>query len=146
MKLDKIQSWNALAGFHQAKIVDARLTTKTVNNKEEEELKLIFEITSLTHPTKQYMARKVYKVSDSAQIVTDFEHLFGSDINSVINLQGEIIEGGLLLLVGKAVDIEIMHFYGKGHDAPFCLVARVTKPGVLIEVIKDGEEEYGIAA
>jgi hypothetical protein len=140
MRLEKVQCWNALAGFHRAKIVDARLTKKNVNNKDEEDLKLIFEITSLTHPIKQYMARKVYKKTDSAQIITDFDHLFGSDINTVINQEGEIIAEGLLLLVGKAVDIEIMHFYGKGHDAPFCLVARVTKPGVLVEVIDDAEE------
>jgi hypothetical protein len=137
MKVDKIQCWNVLLGFHQARIVDARLIKKCVNNRDEFELRLIFEITSLVHPTKQYMAKKVYRKGDSIQIITDLEHLLGNDIHSVINLQGEIIGEGLVRLVGKQVDIEIEHHQGKNHDEPFCLVTQVTNPGVLIEQIKD---------
>ena len=146
MKLEKIQSWIAPEGFHQAKIADARLTKKYgSSNKDEDELRLIFLITSLVHPIKQIMARKVYRKTDSPQIIIDLEHLLGDNINSVINLQGEIIGEGLMQLVGRAVDIEIVHHFGKNHDQPYCQVTQVTNPGVLIEEI-DYVEEIKIAA
>lgn len=137
MKIEKKVSWNVLSGFHQARIVDARLIKKCVSNKDEWELRLILEITSLVHPTRQYMAQKFYRKGDSKQIINDLEHLLGNDIHSVINLQGEIIGEGLVRLVDKLVDIEIEHRQGKNHDEPFCLVAQVTNRGVLIEELRD---------
>ena len=64
MKLEKIQSWIAPEGFHQAKIADARLTKKYgSSNKDEDELRLIFLITSLVHPIKQMISQVDLKIS-----------------------------------------------------------------------------------
>ncbi len=136
MKIEKVICWNLIDGFHQARIVDARLNKKCVNSKDEWELRLIFEITSLIHPTKQYVAKRVYRKGDSVEIIDDLEHLLGDDINRVINLAGEIISEALVILKGLPVDIEVEHIYGKDHDNPFCLVSQVRKPGVLIEKIR----------
>lgn len=141
MHIDKIVTWSVPDGFHQAKIVDARLIRKFALSREDEEyLRLMLELTSLINPTKKLMAKRVYRKSDSEQIIADLEHLLGDNISSVINLQGEIIGEGLMQLVGRAVDIEIVHHQGKNHNVPFCLVTQVTKPGVLIELIDDAEE------
>lgn len=136
MKLEKVVCWNLIEGFHQATITDARLNKKCVGNKDEWELRLIFEITSLVHPTKQYVAKRVYRKGDSVEIIDDLEHLLGDDINRVINLAGEIISEALVILKGLPVDIEVEHIHGKDHDNPFCLVSQVRKPGVLIEQIR----------
>jgi hypothetical protein len=136
MKIEKVICWNLIKGFHQARIVDARLYKKCVNNKDEWELRLIFEIISLIHPTKQYVAKRVYRKGDSEEIIADLEHLLGDDINKVINLAGEIISEALVILTGMPVDIEVEHIHGKDHDNPFCLVSQVRKPGVLIEQIR----------
>lgn len=146
MKLEKVINWVIPEGFHQAKVVDARLIKKGALVKDEEEdLRLMFEITSLINPTKKLMAKRVYRRSDSEEIIADLEHLLGEEITSVINLQGEIIGEGLMQLVGRAVDIEIVHHQGKNHDQPYCQVTQVTNPGVLIEEI-DYAEEIKIAA
>ena len=146
MQLNKIINWVVPEGFHQAKVVDARLTRKSGSNKQDDEdLRLMLEITSLINPTKKLMAKRVYRRSDSEEIIADLEHLLGDNINSVINLQGEIIGEGLMQLVGRAVDIEIVHHQGKNHDQPFCLVTQVKNPGLLIEEI-DYVEEIKIAA
>lgn len=137
MKLEKQTSWVVIEGLHQAKIVDARLIKKCLDNKEEWELRLIFEITSLIHPTKQYVAKRVYRKGDSEQIIADLEHLLGDDINRVINLAGEIISEALMILVGMSVDIEVEHIRGKDHENPFCFVSRVRRAGVLIEEISE---------
>jgi fructose 1,6-bisphosphatase len=136
MKIEKVICWNLIDGFHQARIVDARLNKKCVNSKDEWELRLIFEITSLVHPTKQYVAKRVYRKGDSVEIIADLEHLLGDAMNKVINLAGEIISEALVILNGMPVDIEVEHIYGKDHDNPFCLVSQVRKPGVLIEQIR----------
>lgn len=136
MQINKKTEWVVPSGFHQARIVDARLIKECVNNKDTE-LRLFFEITSLLHPTKKYMARKVYKKGDSSQIITDLENVLDEQITSVINLAGEIIADALVILFGKDVDIEIAHHQGKDHEKPYCLVIQVTKPGVLIEAFKD---------
>lgn len=135
MKILKKQSWNLPSGFHQAKIIDAQLIKGA--GKDEQYLRLIFEITSLAHPTKVYVAKRVYKRVDSEAIIDDLEHLFRGKIEQVINLSGEIIPEALVLLNGKEVDIEIEHHRGKNHDEPFCLVTQVRNNGVLIEQIRD---------
>jgi hypothetical protein len=137
LKIEKQICWVLVEGFHQATIVDARLIKKCVNTKDEWELRMIFEVTSLVHPTKQYMAKRVYRKGDSEQIIADLEHLLGDDINRVINLAGEIISEALIILVGKPVDIEIEHKHGKNHAAPFCLVSQVKNHGELIEQISE---------
>lgn len=136
MKLDKVINWNLNEGFHQARIADARLNKKCVGNKDEWELRLIFEIMSSIHPTKKYMAKRVYRKCDSLEIIGDLEHLLGDNINSVINLAGEIIPDALVILQDMLVDIEVEHVHGKDHDNPFCLVSQVRKAGVLIEQIR----------
>ena len=136
MQIEKVVCWNLIDGFHQARIVDARLNKKCVNSKDEWELRLIFEIISLIHPTKQYVAKRVYRKGDSIEIIADLEHLLGDDINRVINLAGEIISEALVILKGMPVDIEVEHINGKDHANPFCLVSQVRKPGVLIEQIR----------
>jgi len=135
MKLIKRQCWNLPSGFHHAKIVSAQLIKGA--NKEELELRLIFEITSLAHPTKIYVAKRVYRRAESDTIIDDLEHLLNSKIEQVVNLSGEIIPEALSLLVDKEVDIEIEHHRGKNHDEPFCLVAQVRNRGVLIEQIRE---------
>lgn len=138
LKIQKMVSWVLIEGFHQAKITDARLINSSVPDKEECELRLIFEATSLLHPTKKYLAKKGYKVKDSQQLINDLTELLGDDdIPKVINLAGEIIPEALNVLVGKPVDIEIEHHHGKNHANPFCLVTQVTKPGGLIEQLKE---------
>jgi len=119
------------------KVVDARQIQRTLNNKEEEVLRLLFEITSLLHPTKTYVAQKIYRRGDSTAIIEDFDHLLGGKIERVINLSGEIIPEALSLFVGMEVDIEIEHHRGKNHDEPFCLVTQVKNRGVLIELMKE---------
>ena len=136
MKLDKVVSWNLIEGFHQAKIADARLNKRCINGRDEWELRLIFSITSVVHPTKQYVAKRVYRKGDSEEIIADLEHLLGDGINKVINLAGEIIPEALITLKEMPVDIEVEHINGKDHDVPFCLVTQVRKPGVLIEQIR----------
>jgi hypothetical protein len=115
MKLEKVVCWNLIEGFHQARIVDARLNKKCVGNKDEWELRLIFEIISLIHPTKQYVAKRVYRKGDSEEIIADLEHLLGDDINKVINLAGEIISDALITLKGMPVDIECEHRHIRCH-------------------------------
>lgn len=137
MQIPKSISWNLIEGFHQARIVDARLTTQCINGREELVLRLIFEITSLVHPRKKYQAKKVYRSKDHLQIDADLDELLGDGIAHVFNLQGEIIAEGLVILEGMDVDIEIAHIHGKNHDEPFCLVTRICKPGGLIESFQD---------
>jgi len=137
LKIQKMVSWVLIEGFHQAKITDARLINSSVSKNEEWELRLIFEATSLLHPTKKYLAKKGYKVKDSKQIIKDLTELLGDDIHQVINLAGEVIPEALNVLVGQPVDIEIEHHHGKNHAEPFCLVSQVTKPGGLIEQLKE---------
>jgi hypothetical protein len=135
MKLKKRQCWNLPSGFHQAKIVSAQLIKSAT--KDELELRLIFEIISLAHPTKIYVAKRVYRIAESETIIDDLEHLLNGKVEQVVNLSGEIIPEALVLLVGKNVDIEVEHHRGKNHDEPFCLVTKVKQQGVLIEVIKE---------
>lgn len=137
MQIEKRKSWILPAGFHQAKIVDARLIQIGVNNKDEQVLRLIFELTSLIHPTRTYVAKKNYRHGDSQRLIEDFEHLLNGEVERVINLSGEIIPEALSLLVGKNVDIEIEHHRGKNHDEPYCLVTQVRNLGVLIEAMRD---------
>lgn len=136
MKLKKRQCWNLPSGFHQAKIVSAQLIKSAT--KDELELRLIFEITSLVHPTKIYVAKRVYRIAESDTIIDTLEHLLNGKVEQVFNHSCEIIPEALVLLVGKNVDIEIEHHRGKNHDEPFCLVTKVKHQGVLIEVIKEG--------
>lgn len=135
MQINKKTEWVVPYGFHQARIVDARLIKECVNR--EAELKLLFEITSLVHPTRKYMARKVYKKGDSSQIITDLETILGDNLTSIINLAGEIIAEALVILFGHEVDVEIEHHHGKEHDKPYCIVTQITKPGVLVDKFKD---------
>ena len=137
MKIPKAISWNLIEGFHQARIVDARLTKQCINGKDEWVLRLIFEITSLVHPRKTYQAKKVYRSKDHLQIDADLDELLGDGIAHVFNLHGEIIPEALVILEGMTVDIEIEHIHGKNHDEPFCFVSRVCKPGGLIESFQD---------
>ena len=75
--------------------------------------------------------------AESKQIINDLTELLGDDIHQVINLAGEIIPEALNVLVGQPVDIEIEHHHGKNHAEPFCMVSQVTKPGGLIEQLKE---------
>ena len=137
MKLQKKTIWNIPSGFHQAKLVDARLIQRAFNGKDEEVLRLLFEITSLLHPTKTYLAQKIYRCGDSKSTIEDLEHLLTGKIEQVVNLVGEIIPEALALFVGMEVDIEIEHHRGKNHDEPFCLVTQVKNRGVLIELMDE---------
>lgn len=95
------------------------------------------ELTSLVHPTKRYMARKVYRSNDGRALVADLEHLLDGRTDLVINLAGEIIPEGLLVLKDQLVDIEIEHIRGRNHEEPFCLVSQIKKSGELITTIGD---------
>lgn len=98
---------------------------------------MIFEITSLVHPTRKYVAKRIYKSSDSKALVADLEHLLGDEHTKVINLAGEIISEALVVLEGMEVDIEVQHHRSKAHEQPFCNVSQVKKRGALIETLKD---------
>lgn len=129
MKIQKKIAWVLTDGFHRGNIVDAALVNKGRDGKEEWELRLIFEITSLLHPTKTYMAKRSYSVRDSEYIVRDLEELLGDDVCKVIDVSGEIIAEALSALVGIEVDLEIDHIQGKNYTAPYCRVAQIKKAG-----------------
>lgn len=137
MQIEKRKSWILPAGFHQAKIVDARLLQRAFKGKDEEVLRFLFEITSLLHPTKTYVAQKVYRAVDSKFAIEDLEHLLKGKAEQVLNLAGEIIPEALSLFVGMEVDIEIEHHRGKNHDEPYCIVTQVKSRGVLIDLMDE---------
>ena len=96
--ITKQTCWNVPDSFHQATIRDARILDVEVNGKPQSALRMIFEITSLVHPTRKYVAKRIYKSSDSNALVADLEHLLGDEHTKVINLAGEIISEALSLI------------------------------------------------
>jgi hypothetical protein len=135
VKLQKKIAWVLTDGFHRAKIVDAGLVNKGKNGKDEWELRLIFEITSLLHPTKTFMAKRSYGVKESDYIIRDLEELLRADVDKVIDVTGEIIADALDLLVGIEVDLEIDHIQGKNYADPYCRVAQIKKAGAFTALI-----------
>lgn len=126
MKIRKKIAWVLNDGFHRGEIVDAALVNK---GKDGCELRLIFEITSLLHPTKKYMAKRTYGVKDSDYLIRDLEELVGDDMGKLIDVSGEIIAEALAILVGIEVDLEIDQIQGKNYDVPYCRVAQIKKAG-----------------
>ena len=132
MRINKKIAWVFKDGFHRGKIVDAALVNKGKNGKDESELRLILEITSLLDRTRVFMAKRSYGVRDSDYIIRDLEELLGSDVEKVIDVSGEIIAEALSILVGIEVDLEIDHIQGKHYADPYCRVAQIKKAGELI--------------
>lgn len=130
MKVIKKTTWVVPSGIHQAIIADARIT----NGKNgTDELRLIFEITSLIHPLKKYQAKKTYNELDQNHLAHDLEALLKDDIGAVIGLEGEILADKLGVLEGKCVEIEVTHLYDPAFKDPFCKVRRIGRPGQLLK-------------
>lgn len=133
MRIKKEASWNLPAGFHRAKISNAVIANQ---GTKEEELRLIFELVSLVHPLKTYVAKRTYRASDP-KVADDLQTLLGPRVIQVVNLQGEIIPQGLELLKGIEVDIQVEHIQGRDHENPFCLVTELGRAGSLIEELRE---------
>lgn len=133
MKIKKKIEWISPIGVHQAKIVTANI----LKEGEVEKVQLVYKIKSVLHPTKQYLARRCYGATQSKALIADLEHLLGTDVEQVINLEGEVLPEGLALLKGMEVDIEIDHYQAENYQKPLCLVTKVRKRGELADSDED---------
>lgn len=124
MHIKQVLNWVVPAGIHEAKIVDARV----IGNQGNEQLRLIFHVTSLKQPGQKYQAKRCYDETGSKQLLEDLTSLLGSSIGYVVDDDGKILEEGLDLLLGKRVRIEVVHVRNDRFANPYCRVQNLFKP------------------
>lgn len=137
MLLEKRNTYNAPEGKHRAMIIDASIQR---NKEGQEELKIIFELLSATHPLRTYMARRCFKPNESEELGDVLLDLVGDDIGNIVGPNRQICSDGLQMLRWKECDIEIEHYISPKHENPFCLVTRITAPGKLVKFPKEVTE------
>lgn len=121
MTITKAISWVVPEGIHEAKIVDASLIEK----KGKQQLRLIFQIISLKHPTKKYQARCTYEEKDGSRILEDLTTILGDQVAEIIDEEGELLSGKLHLLEGERVKIDITHAHNGKYAEPYCRVRKI---------------------
>lgn len=132
MKLEKKVHWVFPEGIHQARIISAGLYGEG-NGKNDEELKIILQVTSLVHPLKQYRTRIIYWPQELRKFITDFTPIVGEEkVAALFNMEGELISEGLTCLSGLLVDIETFLDYRPGHAQPLNMVRRIKPRGELM--------------
>jgi len=127
MRIEKIRTFLAPEGQHVARIDEVQMVTDDRNGACKEGIKFIFEITSIEHHTRTYMARKVYWEADSKALLHDLEELLGDNIGRIISLGGDILGENLSILINRKCEIVVVHVNNPKHKTPFCKIAMVKK-------------------
>jgi hypothetical protein len=134
MLVPKESTWVVPEGDHQAEIVDSRVMRQIVGGREEEAVRIIFKITSLQHPLKEYLAKRLYSKGEVWTFINDVRKLMGEPFaERLFTLSGELIPEAVTALVGLPADIHIVHVKGKHYENPYCMVDLVMKAGELIK-------------
>lgn len=121
MIITKAVSWVVPEGIHGAKIVDASIIEK----KGKQQLRLIFQIMGLKHPTKKYQAKRTYEEKDGSRIREDLTTILGEQLAEIVDEDGQLLPHKLHLLEGEQVKIEIIHVRNERYQEPYCQVRRI---------------------
>jgi hypothetical protein len=131
--LPKRTSYDLDGGGYLAFLKDAFIVRQSVNGKDEDMLRLVFQIVSLKHPRYNYLAGKNYKMSDAAKIGHDLDTWIGDDLVGLLNENGAITIEAIETLKGREADIEIVLIYNDKHETAFRHIVRILPPGTLVD-------------
>lgn len=125
MRIQKEISFNAPDGTHDGviKTVDA-----IRDMKKGECIRVVTEITSVKHPFKVFMARKVYTQAELGEFARDAEAILKDRVHEIISDDGEIVTEKFHIMEEERCKMEIMHIPSPKHDNPFCRVLRFMAP------------------
>jgi hypothetical protein len=136
--VEKELSYHSPDEYHRTKVSSADQLRLMRGGELTPCIKVLFSIISIDHPTKEFMARKIYWPEDSIQLGRDLYEIVGDDIENIVGGNRQLDPDGLKMIIGKECDIEIVHIPSSGkHKFPYCLVAQVRAPGTLVDWPKD---------
>jgi len=107
---------------------DYRAVVRDAFEKNDGELRIVFQIQSLTHKLLIYLAGKNY--APGKKSITDdlFEWLGLEGVEKVLKADGTI---DVAALKGLPADIRVVHIHNDDHDIPYAFVSKITEPGTL---------------
>lgn len=128
MKGNKENSFDVHEGNYRMKIVSGAVG---VDRYGSERFRIVGDLISLPSRVYNYQAGINYK-DGSTEMLPDLYKVMGAEVVNLVGEDGQILKEGLDCLQGKECDVQIVHISNPKHEKPFCKVARVTKPGVLV--------------
>jgi len=118
MKIKKTTTYKTPQGAHRTIVRDAF-------EKSDDTVRIIFEVTSTTHPLLIYLAGKNYKPTDD--LTSDLIKWLGVEkVQEMVKEDGTVF---LEQLKGLEADICIEHIENDAYDDPFVFVKVIAAPG-----------------
>src|ERR1700709_177886 len=128
--VDKELSYQSPDDYHRTRISTADQLRMMRGGELTPCIKVLFNIISIDHPTKEFMARKIYLPKDSIQLGRGLYEIVRGHIENIVGENRQLDPDGLKMIIGKECDIEIVHIPSSGkHKFPFCMVVQVQAPG-----------------
>lgn len=107
---------------------DYRAVVRDAFEKNDGELRIVFQILSLPHPVLIYLAGKNYAPGKQALADDLYDWLGLEGIQKVLKADNTI---DVAKLKGLHADIRLVHIHNDDYDQPFAFVSKITPPGAL---------------
>lgn len=132
--LPKKPSYDLPEGSYHVFLRDAFEINKSDNKgREGQNLRLVFQITSLKHPRYTYLAGKNYSLSDAKKLANDLDSWLGSELDKLVDKNGAISIEKIEALKGREADIDVVHIDNDDYGTAFRHVQRILPPGILVD-------------
>jgi len=133
INLPKKNSYELPEGYYTCVLYEIFFSQRNGRGEPEETLRMVYRITSLTHPRYVYFAGKNYKLSDATSLAKDLDTWLGKELDTLVGPNGEIFLEQLETLKGRAADIEIVLIDNDDYPTAYRHIVRITPPGILVE-------------
>lgn len=107
---------------------DYRAVVRDAFEKNDGELRIVFQILSLPHRILTYLAGKNYAPGKQSLADDLFDWLGLEGVQTVLKTDGTI---DAAKLKGLPADIRVVHIHNDDYDQPFAFVKKITPPGDL---------------
>ena len=132
IKLAK-KDWFVLPeGRYRAVLRQAFLRSREDTGKGDTSLRLVFGVTSLKAALTVYVAGKDYFLADTTRLAYDFDSWLGSELDSLIDGNGELWVEKIEGLQGREAVIDVVHI-DNGRGNAFRHIQKISPAGTPVE-------------